>query len=141
MASSGGRDGRDAGPAVGPNDVLRFGLEVAALGALAYWGWTAAAGTPGAVLAVALPLVAAALWGTFRVPNDPGPAPVAVPGAVRLGLEWALFGLAGVGLAVAGRPTLAAVLVIATTLHYVLARDRVRWLLAGGTGAPPERGA
>lgn len=41
-------------------------------------------------LALGIPGVAAVLWATFRVPNDPGRAPVPVPGIVCLALELAL---------------------------------------------------
>jgi len=114
---------------LGPNDVLRFGLELGALAALAVWAWTGFGGPTRYVLTVGLPLLAAALWGTFRVPNDPGPAPVAVPGAVRLAMEWLLFGLAAAALWTAGRPLLGVGFAVVTAGHYVLARERVRWLL------------
>jgi protein involved in polysaccharide export with SLBB domain len=52
------------------NLALRFVLEIVALIAVGYWGWTAATGVLGYVLAIGLPLLAAVFWGTFRVPGD-----------------------------------------------------------------------
>lgn len=112
------------------NLALRFALELAGLGALGYWGWTANSGLWQVVVGVGLPLIAAALWGTFRVPNDPGPAPVTVPGYLRLALEAAFFGGAVMGLALAGRDTLALSLGLLVAGHYLVSYDRVRWLLA-----------
>ncbi len=66
---------------------LHFLLELCGLAALIYWGFQAAEGLMKIVLGVLLPLLAAAAWGTFKVPNDPGKAPVAVRGPVRLLLE------------------------------------------------------
>jgi len=87
-------------PHIGPNEVLRFLLELAALVFLGWWGATVlestdATSTAASVaLAIALPLVAATAWGLFRVPNDPKPnPPVEVPGPVRLLIELAVFGL------------------------------------------------
>ncbi|NMC54840.1 MAG: YrdB family protein [Chloroflexi bacterium] len=109
---------------------LRFALELAALAAMSVWGWRAAQGWPRFLLAVGIPLLAAALWGVFRVPNDPGPAPVAVPGLLRLALELAHFGFAVWALHNANLPTLAWTLAAALIVHYALAYDRVLWLLA-----------
>jgi hypothetical protein len=120
---------------VGGNDLLRFGLELAALGALAHWGWTGVAGFAGVLAAVGLPVLAAVLWGTFRAPDDAsagGGAPVPVPGPVRLALELGLFGLAVAALVDAGAPLAGLVLAALVVCHYLLARDRVRWLLVGG---------
>lgn len=114
---------------LGLNDALRFGLELAALGALAYWGWTAAAGPLRYGLAIGLPVLAAALWGTFRVPCDPGDAPVAVPGPARLLLEVVLFVAAGLALADAVSMAVAAGFGVLVVGHYLVARDRVRWLV------------
>jgi hypothetical protein len=50
------------------------------------------------VLAIAVPIAAAALWGTFNVPNDPsrsGAAPLRVSGATRLALELSILGFGG----------------------------------------------
>ena len=53
------------------NLTLRFLLELAALIGFGYWGWGAAAGPLRWLLALGLPLLAAVLWGTFAVPDDP----------------------------------------------------------------------
>lgn len=108
---------------------LRFVLELAALAAMAYWGWTQHEDI-GRALAVVVPLVAAALWGVFRVPGDPRDAPVAVPGPVRLLLEAAFFGAAVLLLAAADQPSAAAVLGGVVLAHYAASYDRVARLLA-----------
>jgi hypothetical protein len=71
------------------NLALRFLLEVLGLLALGYWGWNKAEGIFRYLLALGIPIIAAAIWGTFRVPNDPGKAPVRVPGILRLVIEIA----------------------------------------------------
>lgn len=123
---------RSRGPTTGTVGVvnlgLRFLLELAALGALAYWALTTQQGTLRVTLALGLPLLAAALWTTFRVAGDGGTPPVAVSGAVRLGLEFLLFGTA-VGLLSRVDLVAAAVLGAVVVVHYLLARDRVYWLL------------
>ena len=50
------------------NLALRFLLELAALGAVAYWGWAQHDGLESWLWASGLPLIAAVLWGTFAVP-------------------------------------------------------------------------
>lgn len=125
---------------VSPNDVLRFLLELAALAAIGYWGVTAHAGFASLLWAGGGVLLAATLWGVFRVPDDPssaGSAPVSVPGPIRLVLELLLLGGSVVLLAAAGRPLAAAVLGLLLVLHYTLAWRRVRWLLGGDH--PTER--
>ncbi|NLF13672.1 MAG: YrdB family protein [Anaerolineaceae bacterium] len=107
------------------NLALRFFLELAALAAMAYWGWTTHEGAPRFLWTIGLPVVAAALWGIFRVPNDPGPAPVAVPGRVRLLLEALFFGGAVVLLVRAGQPVAAGILAALLVIHYVAAHQRV----------------
>lgn len=117
---------------VSANDAFRFVLELAALGALGYWGWSANAGLVRYAAAVGVPLVAAALWGTFRVANDPGPAPVPVPGPVRLTLELFFFAVAVGLLADAGQPVPALVFAGLLVLHYAVAHERVLRLLSAG---------
>jgi hypothetical protein len=102
---------------------------MAILVALTYWGWTEHHGLWRPVLGLGLPLAAAILWGTFRVPGDPKDAPVPVPGPVRLPLELVLFAAAVWLLAAADQPSLAAVLGVLVVLHYTASYDRIRWLL------------
>jgi len=108
---------------------LRFLLELAALAAAGRWGWQKTDGWPRYALAAGFPLVIAALWGTFRVLGDPGPAPVAVPGALRLAFELAVFVFAVWALADARSGGLAWAMGIITGLHYIVSYDRVLWLL------------
>jgi hypothetical protein len=75
--------------------------------------------------AIGLPLIAATLWGVFRVPGDPGDAPVAVPGAIRLLLEFLFFGTAVWCLFDAGHPTLALIFGGIIFLHYAASYDRI----------------
>ena len=112
------------------NLALRFLLEIAALIAIGIWGWAAHQGVWRWLLMLGVPLAAAALWGIFRVDNDPGPAPVAVPGLLRLLIEFVVFGGAVALLYLAGRPLPALILGVILLLHYLVSYDRVIWLLA-----------
>ena len=91
---------------------IRFASELAALSALAATGIGLADGTPGATLAVVLPLTAAAAWGRYVAPastrrlQDPARATV----------ELLLFTAAVVGLAGTGHPVLAISLSAAVAL-------------------------
>ena len=84
-------------------------------------------------IAIAIPIVAATLWGTFAVPGDPsrsGSAPVPVPGALRLALEFGFFASATLALYNLRFARLAALFAAAIALHYLLSYDRIRWLLS-----------
>lgn len=112
---------------------VRFLLELFALAVLGVWGWRLTAGWTGWLLAAALPLVTAALWGVFAVPEDPsrsGEAPVPVPGWIRLLLEWGIFASTIWALHSMGRVTVSWISAGVVILHYGLSYDRVRWLLA-----------
>jgi hypothetical protein len=114
------------------NLAVRFLLELAALYAFGRWGWNQRADFMRYVLMIGLPLLAAAMWGIFRVPGDAsanGGAPVPVTGWVRLLFEIAFFSLAtfcffDTGLRYAGW-----VFGVITLLHYTLSYDRILWLL------------
>jgi len=112
------------------NLAARFGLELTALWAMGYWGWTQHTGPVRWLWMLGLALAAAAVWGTFRVPNDPGNAPVAVHGWVRLLIEAAVFAGAVWALAAAEHEVWAWVLGVAVAVHYAVSYDRVRWLLS-----------
>lgn len=112
------------------NLALRFILEILALVAIGYWGWTTNSGVLRYLLAFGAPLLAAILWGTFRVPGDAsgGEPIVAVPGPVRLLLELAMFAFATWGLYRAGAVQAAWLLGGATLFHYLISYDRIGWL-------------
>jgi hypothetical protein len=91
------------------NLLLRFVLELGALAALAYAGWqTPASFWVRLLVAIALPLAAAVVWGQWVAPKARRP----IPDPLRLVPEWAVFGGAAVALAVTGHPVLAAALAV-----------------------------
>ena len=111
---------------------LRFLLELAALAGLALWAAGFASGPIRFVLAAAAVLVAGVLWTVFAVPDDPsrsGTAPVPVPGAVRLLLEFAILFGGAWGFRAAGFTDFAIVLAGLIVVHYALWTERIVWLL------------
>jgi hypothetical protein len=114
------------------NLAIRFLLELSALAAMGVWGWRQSDDPVRYVFALVVPLVAAVAWGVFAVPGDrsrSGKAPVAVPGAVRLGVEAAFFAFAVFALYEVGRRPFPEILAVAVCVHYVASYDRVAWLL------------
>ena len=114
------------------NLVLRFLLELSAYFILGMWGWHRREDGLRILFAVAIPLVAAAIWGTFAVPNDPSRgawAPIPVAGLLRLALELGFFSLATLALADLGFPRLTAVFAAVVAVHYLISYDRIRWLV------------
>lgn len=110
---------------------IRFILEIAALIAIGIWGGSLATGAVSYLLAIGLPVLAAVVWGVFRVPGDAsasGDAPVPVPGFVRLLIELAMFALAVWGLSQVGRSAFAFVLGAVVVVHYAISYDRIAWL-------------
>jgi hypothetical protein len=115
------------------NLAVRFLLELSALLAMGWWGWRQRGDSWRILVALAIPMVAATLWGVFAVPNDPsrsGSAPVPIPGVLRLVLELAFFASAAWCLYDLGRGRLAAFLLAIVIIQYAASLDRVRWLVA-----------
>jgi hypothetical protein len=83
------------------------------------------------LLALGIPTVAAVLWATLRVPNDPGKARYPVPGILRLALELTYFSFATWALYDLGAITLSWIFGVVVVLHYVSGYDRIQWLLMG----------
>lgn len=55
---------------IGPNDALRFAMELFALFSLGYWGYLAwPFPWPGVLFMIGAPAFAAAVWGLFRSPK------------------------------------------------------------------------
>jgi hypothetical protein len=114
------------------NLAVRFLLELAALYAFGYWGWGKNEGFLRYLLVIGLPLLAATLWGVFRVPGDAsasGKAVVAVPGWMRLLLELAFFSFATFCFFDAGLQNAGWVFGVAALIHYILSYDRILWLV------------
>ena len=110
----------------------RFILEMTVLVVSGRWGWLNGDSTTQYVYALALPVLIAAVWGTFAVPDDPsrsGKAPVPVPGTVRLILELAVFGAGVFFLVDMNYPGAGYVLAAVTLIHYATGIDRIRWLM------------
>lgn len=114
------------------NLTLRFLLELAALLGLGMAGWSLSGGWWRWFLALAVPLVAAALWGTFAVLNDPsrsGRAPVPVPGAVRLVLELVILFGGAASFYLTGHTTTGIIMALLIVVSYAFSLDRLGWLL------------
>ena len=114
------------------NLTLRFSLELAALLGLGMAGWNLSSGLWRWVIALVVPLVAAALWGTFAVLNDPsrsGRAPVPVPGVVRLVLELVILFGGTAGFYVSGYTTIGIIVALFIAVSYAFSLDRLGWLL------------
>ena len=115
------------------NLALRFILELSALVAIGYWGWSQSVGWLRFGLAIGLPVLAATLWGTFAVPDDPsrsGKAPVPVPGWLRLVIELGTFAVATWALFAMGNVTLGWTIGVLVVIHYLVSYDRIQWLLS-----------
>ncbi len=112
------------------NIALRFVLELLALAAVCYWGFTFSALLgPRLLGGLGVPLLLATAWAMFRVPGDGGEPIVAVRGTVRLLLETMVFGIAVALLVAAGAPRLAGAFALVLLLHYALDYQRVATLL------------
>lgn len=111
------------------NLTLRFLLELVMLAILAYWGDHLFPGWKGVAAAIAFPVGAATIWGVFRIPNDPRPAPVAISGVLRLALEWGLFGWATWALHDLGYDKWAWIFLGVLVAHYLFSYDRTGAML------------
>src|SRR6266508_1420136 len=91
--------GEDA-PPIGATAIVRFVSELALFASLAYFGAQIGSGAlTSTVLAVALPLAAIAVWGTFIGPQ----ARLRLTDPTRFGVELVLFAIGGLGLVVYGQ--------------------------------------
>jgi len=108
---------------------FHFLMEVGALAAVAYWGWTMRSGLARWVWAIGLPLVLAVVWAVFRAADDGPDATVTIPGVLRLVLELAILGGAAFLLWRAGRSSLAGAFGVLIVVDFALQYDRVSRLL------------
>ncbi|EAQ99690.1 YrdB family protein [Maribacter sp. HTCC2170] len=114
------------------NLIFRFILELCALTAIGIWGWHQSHGLLRFVLAISIPIIFAAIWGVFAVPDDPSrsrTAPVIVSGIVRLTIELGIFTIAIWALQDACFIKLSWIFGIIVALHYFISYDRIAWLI------------
>ena len=115
------------------NLAIRFLLELTVLISTGMWGYKQTDGWLRFVLAIGVPLVLAAIWGTFAVPHDPsrsGAAPVVTPGTLRLIIELSFFGFGVWALYHVGYLRVSLVVAIIVIIHYLISYDRIAWLLS-----------
>jgi hypothetical protein len=94
---------------------LRFLCEIAALVAVAWWGWTV---TP--VLGIVLPVAAASAWGAWIAPR----ASRRLADPARFALELVIFAAATASLLAVGQPVMVVVFAVAAVVTAALTR---RW--------------
>ncbi len=96
--------------------LVAFASELAALGALGYWGFTTG-GSPATrwLLGLGVPVTAAVLWGVFAAPQA-----VVQVAVLAVLTKVVVFGAAAGALLVTGSPRLAVVLAVAAVLGSVL---------------------
>jgi hypothetical protein len=117
----------------GWNLALRFALEMGALIGLGVAAWDSTNGPVRWIAAIAVPLVAAALWGTFNVRNDPsrsGEAPVEVAGWFRLAIELVILGCGAVAIGVVAGPVAGIGFAVLVLVHYAASWSRIQWLMS-----------
>ena len=117
---------------IGPNDLLRFLLEITSLIAYGYWGFVQDIAPLNYILMIILPVIVAIMWGVFRVPDDPsssGKAPIVVPGIIRLLLELAIFIGASYWFYISGLMVFGIIFMIIVIIHYIISYKRINWLL------------
>lgn len=111
---------------------LRFGLEVGALFGLGAAAWKLTPGWLRWVMAIAVPVAAAIVWGVFNVLGDPsrsGEAPVEVSGWIRLALELTILLAGAAALWIAFRPEIGIAFAVLIVVHYATSLNRIQWLI------------
>ena len=116
------------------NYALRFFLELAALAALAYWGFEEFGGLVQWVIGLGAPLVAATVWGTFMSPKASRPT----VDPARLVIEFLVFGSGVAALFAADAPVLAVVFAVLAALHLVLTFALDQRPERGAAAVPPS---
>ena len=104
-------------PTVGPNDLIRFLLEVFAIVSLGIFGFVAfELPWPGVLLGIGLPLLAILLWALFRSPK----AVFQVDPFVKALVEIAVFSAAAIAWWVMGQPIVAVVFAVVAAVSGII---------------------
>lgn len=99
------------------NLLVRFLIELCALGALGYWGFHSENVIfIKSVYGIGAPMLAAVIWGMFVAPR----ASVEVPGWLRLLIEIVVLGSAALALYFANLPTLCFIYTVVVTINRIL---------------------
>jgi hypothetical protein len=117
----------------GWNLALRFALEIGALIGLGIAAWQSTSGPARWIASIAVPLVAAAVWGTFNVLNDPsrsGEAPIEVAGWLRLVIELTILGGGAVAIGIVGGRIAGIGFAVLILVHYAASWSRIQWLIS-----------
>jgi hypothetical protein len=102
---------------VGPNDILRFLLELFAFLSLAIWGFTAwPLPWPGVLIGLAAPALAILVWALFRSPR----AVISLDPFGKAVVEIAVMGSAAFAWLDLGQPVIAIVFGIIATISGVI---------------------
>jgi len=99
---------------------------------MGFWGWEQNDGWLQIVMALALPITAAAIWAVLAVPNDTsrsGSAPIAVHGILRLTIEFSFFALSIWAIYDLGFTKLSWIIGFIVVVHYIISYDRIKWLM------------
>jgi hypothetical protein len=102
---------------------LKFGLELAAFAAFAFWGTSVGRGVLSVLVAIAAPALAIVLWARFAAPRSER----RLPTAPRVAFEVSVFALAVVALAVAGAVPAAIVLAVLVAASTALLTALDQW--------------
>jgi len=114
------------------NLALRFILEIIALISVGIWGWDKTDSFLKFILAIGLPILLGAIWGTFAVPDDPsrsGQTVIATSGIIRLVIELGIFTIATLAIYNQGQQKFSYIFAIVVIIHYLISYDRILWLL------------
>ena len=114
------------------NLALRFILELTALISIGIWGWNKTDHSFRIILAIGLPILFAAIWAIFAVPNDPsrsGQTVIVTSGIIRLVIELGIFTLATLAMYNNGDSKLYIFFAVIVIIHYLVSYDRIIWLL------------
>ncbi|QTL52444.1 YrdB family protein (plasmid) [Priestia aryabhattai] len=96
--------------------MLRFSLELFALGSLAYWGSQTGKGSMRVLLAIGSPLIVAVVWGVFGSPRSH----VQLSTSMHMLLELLVFGLPSVALYTSGKHSLAIIYITVAIINRIL---------------------
>ncbi|WP_127794140.1 YrdB family protein [Agromyces sp. LHK192] len=104
-------------PKIGPNDVLRFLLEIFAIVSLGIFGFAAfPLPWPGVLIGIGAPVLAILLWALFRSPK----AVFAVDPFVKALVEIAVFSSAAIAWWIMGQPIVAVVFAVVAAVSGVI---------------------